>query len=185
MDALRMKLERGRTALLVIDIQERMVAAMDPERLARMQNRSLALIEGAKALELPVIVTEQYPRGLGPTVEAIRAALPEGTTPVEKIDFSCAVEPVMQRLAGREQVLLCGMETHVCVFQTARDLLQRGLVPYLCADALLSRTEEDRQIGLARCRDIGAVVTTVEGALFDLLERAGSPEFKRISAAVK
>ncbi len=185
MDPLRTRLDRAKAALLVVDIQERLTPAMSPERLARVLNRSLALIEGAKALGLPIAVTEQYPKGLGRTHADIARALPEEVKPVEKLDFSCAVPETMQKLSGRSQILICGMETHVCVFQTARDLLERGLVPYLCADAICSRAEEDRAVGLERCRELGAVITTAESALFDLLVRAGSPEFKRISAAVK
>ncbi len=185
MDPLRMKLDPRQAAILVVDIQERMVAAMEPERLARMLNRSRALLEGAKAMDLPVVVTEQYPKGLGPTVPGIASALPQGLRPIEKVEFSCVVPAVREALSKRTQILLCGMETHVCVFQTARDLLLEGKVPYLCADAILSRTEEDRCWGLERARDLGAVITTVEGALFDLLGRAGTPEFKRVSAAVK
>ena len=185
MDPLRMRLDRSKAALLVVDIQERLCQAMPPERLARVLNRSAALIEGAKALGLPVVVTEQYPKGLGPTHAALAGALPPGARPVEKIDFSCAVADVMAQLAGRSQVLMCGMEAHVCVFQTARDLAEKRIVPFLCADAACSRTEEDRAFGIERCREVGAVVTSVEGALFDLLGRAGTPEFKRISAAVK
>jgi nicotinamidase-related amidase len=180
-----MRLDRQKACLLVVDIQEKMCAAMERESLARLVNRTRALIEGAKALELPIIATEQYPKGLGPTIPEVRSSLPEGARPVEKTEFSCAVPGVMRAIGTRQQVLLCGMETHVCVFQTARDLSEMGLVPYLCADALLSRTPEDRQIGLERAREIGAVVTTVEGALFDLLGRAGTPEFKKVSAAVK
>lgn len=185
MDALRFRLDRSKAAVLVVDIQERMVAAMDKEKLARLLNRTRALLEGAKALGLPAVVTEQYPKGLGPTVAEVASALPDGTRAIEKSEFSCAVPAVVEKLSGRPQVLVCGMEAHVCVFQTARDLLERGFVPYLCADALLSRTDEDRHWGLERARDLGAVVTTVEGALFDLLGCAGTPEFKRVSAAVK
>ena len=185
MDPLRTRLDRTEAALLVVDIQERMCAAMDPEKLARMTNRARALIVGAGALGLPVVVTEQYSKGLGPTLEPLRAALPEAARSVEKNQFSCSLPEVLEALCGRRQVLLCGMETHVCVFQTARDFLEKGIVPYLCADALLSRTEEDKRWGLERCRDLGAVVTTAEGALFDLLGCAGTPEFKAVSAAVK
>jgi nicotinamidase-related amidase len=185
MDTIRARLDRTKAAVLLVDIQEKMVAAMDKEKMARLQNRVCALLEGAKALELPVLVTEQYSKGLGPTVAPIVAALPTGTRAIEKMDFSCAVPPVLDRLLGRPQVLLCGMETHVCVFQTARDLLEKGMVPFLCADALLSRTDEDRRYGLERARDLGAVITTVEGALFDLLGKSGTPEFKKVSAAVR
>ena len=185
MNSLRTRLDRTLAAVLVVDIQERMVAAMESALLARMLNRAVALLQGAQALGLPVLVTEQYPKGLGRTIEQIASALPEGAPVIEKIEFSCAVPEVMERLKERRQVLLCGMEAHVCVFQTARDLLEKGWVPYLCADALLSRTAEDRQIGLERARELGAVVTTVECALFDMLGKAGTPEFKRVSAAVR
>ncbi len=185
MDGLRLKLDRDRAALLVVDIQDRLGSAMEPKALERLIRRTRALVEGAKALQLPILVTEQYPKGLGSTLGPIRAALPEDQRYVEKLEFSCAVPDVLKGLTGRPQVLVAGMETHICVFQTVRDLAERKFVPFLCADAVLSRTEEDRAIGLERCREAGAVVTTVEGALFDLLGRAGTPEFKAISAAVK
>ncbi|MFN7130928.1 MAG: isochorismatase family protein [Myxococcales bacterium] len=185
MDPLRLRLDRNKAALLVVDIQDRLCAAMDPKALDRLIRRTRALIEGARALELPILVTEQYPKGLGNTLGPIRAALGDEQKVVEKVEFSCAIPEVVKGLTGRPQVLIAGMETHVCVYQTARDLSERKFVPFLCADAVLSRNEEDRAIGLERCREAGAVVTTVEGALFDLLGRAGTPEFKRVSAAVK
>ena len=180
----RYRLERDKTALLVVDVQERLLAAMEPASRERLVKRTCAAIAGAKALGLPVVATEQYPKGLGPTVPEVKAALGE-VRPVEKVVFSCALDEVMAQLGGREQILLAGMETHVCVFQTARDLAERRLTPYLCSDAVLSRTAEDRQVGLELCREVGAVVTTVEAALFDVLGRAGGPEFKAVSAAVK
>jgi len=179
-----MKLDRGGTALLVIDVQERLCAAMDRDLLDRLMNRTVAAIRGARAMGVPVIATEQYPKGLGPTASLVKAEL-GGEAPVEKIEFSAAVDQVMRRLEGRTQVLVTGMETHVCVFQTVRDLAARGVQPYLCADAALSRTEEDRRVGLDLCREAGAVITTVEAALFDLLGKAGTPEFKAVSNAVR
>jgi nicotinamidase-related amidase len=179
---MRHKIERDRAALLVIDIQERLCAAMQPPALDRMVKRSQAAIAGAKALGLPIVFTEQYPRGLGPTIAPIKASMDKA---IEKVSFSCALDEVFRELKGRDQVLIAGMETHVCVFQTARDLADRKLTPFLLADAVLSRTEEDRQIGLELCRNAGAVVSTVEAALFDLLGRAGTPEFKAVSQAVK
>jgi nicotinamidase-related amidase len=181
----RYKMSRERAALLVIDVQERLCAAMEPKALERVVNRTVAAVQGAKALGLPVVVTEQYPKGLGHTLPAVAAALGGDVRPVEKVSFSCAVDEVFSLLGGRTQVMVTGMETHVCVFQTVRDLAERGLVPYLCADAAISRTEEDRRIGLDLCRESGAVITTVEAALFDLLGKAGTPEFKAVSAAVK
>jgi nicotinamidase-related amidase len=181
----RLRLRRDATALLVIDIQERLCAAMEPAALARMVARSRALIDGAAALGLPAATSEQYPQGLGPTIEPIRVALGERFRPVEKVQFSACLLPILEALGARSHVLVCGMETHVCVFQTVRDLAARGVVPHVCADAVISRTAEDRRVGLELCAAAGGVVTTVEAALFDLLERAGTPEFKRASAAVK
>jgi nicotinamidase-related amidase len=179
-----LKLERQDTAVLLIDVQERLCAAMPAAGLARLVNRARALLEGAKALGLPVAFTEQYPKGLGRTLPELLAVL-EGLAPVEKLRFSATEPAVLSQFAQRKHVLVAGMETHVCVFQTARDLSARGITPVLCADAVLSRTEEDRRVGLQLCQDAGAQVTTVEAALFDLLGEAGTPEFKRISAAVR
>lgn len=178
------RLVADHAALLVVDIQERLCSAMEPEALDRMLKRTGAAIEGAKALQFPTFVTEQYPKGLGPTHALVRERL-GGRKPVEKLEFSGAVPDVLAALEGRKQVLLVGMETHICVFQTARDLVEKGFEVWLCADAVLSRSAEDRRVGLDLCKESGARVTTVESALFDMLVRAGSPEFKAISAAVR
>jgi nicotinamidase-related amidase len=178
------KLLLDHTAVLVVDVQERLCAAMEREALDRMLARTNALVEGARALGLPLLVTEQYPKGLGPTHSLIKLRL-GSFSPVEKLDFSAAVPEVLQALGTRRQVLVAGMETHVCVFQTVRALSEAGYAPHVLADAVLSRTAEDRQVGLELCREAGARLSTVEAALFDLLGRAGSPEFKRVSAAVK
>jgi nicotinamidase-related amidase len=178
------RLQRDQAALLVVDIQERLCTAMEPAALERMLNRANAAIEGARALDVPVIVTEQYPKGLGPTHARVREKL--GDSPaVEKLEFSACVADVAAKLGGRKQVLVVGMETHICVFQTVRDLADKGFTPFLCADAVLSRHPEDRRVGLELCREAGARILTVEAALFDMLGRAGSPEFKKISAAVR
>ncbi|MBN1204811.1 MAG: isochorismatase family protein [Myxococcaceae bacterium] len=178
------RLLSGNAALLVVDIQERLCAAMEKEPLERMLKRAGAAIEGAKALKLPILVTEQYSKGLGPTHAWLRERLGE-LKPVEKLEFSAATPEVLAGLQGRKQLLLVGMETHICVFQTARDLVEKGFEVWLCADAVLSRSAEDRRVGFELCKEIGARVTTVESALFDMLGRAGSPEFKAISAAVR
>ena len=179
-----MKLEPDRAALLVIDIQERLCAAMDRDRLDRLMNRTVAAIRGARALGIPIIATEQYPRGLGPTASLVKAEL-GAEKPVEKIEFSAMVNEVTRRLKGRKQVLVTGMETHVCVFQTVRHLPIYASQAFLCADAVLSRNEVDHRIGIDLCKEAGAVITTVEAALFDLLGKAGTPEFKAISNAVR
>jgi len=171
-------------SLLIIDVQQRLAAAMAPDRLERLVNRTRAAIEGAKALGLPIVVTEQYPRGLGPTLPAIASLIP-GFAPIEKIEFSAWVPGVREKLAPRPNVLVVGMEAHVCVFQTVRALKKAALSPYLARDAVLSRHEADLEVGLGLCADAGAVMTSVEAALFDALGRAGTPEFKAISTAVK
>lgn len=179
-----LRLDPARAALLVIDVQERLVAAMPGPAAERLVARTVAAIKGARALGLPIAVTEQYPKGLGPTVPVVAGAL-EGVRPVEKVEFSAALPAVLTALRNRTQVLVVGMETHVCVYQTVRDLGGRGMSPFLCADAVLSRHETDLRAGVDLCREAGAVVTTVEGALFDLLGRAGTAEFKLVSQAVR
>lgn len=181
---MRFEMKREQAALLIVDIQERLCAAMETKRLDRLTARVSAAIDGARALGLPIIVTEQYPKGLGPTSSAIKLKLGP-FTPVEKIDFSAATPDVLRHLEGRSQILVVGMETHVCVFQTVRALADRGITPMVCADAVASRTEEDREVGLELCRNAGGLITTVEAALFDMLQKAGSPEFKEVSKAVR
>ena len=178
------RLRRDDTAVLLIDIQERLAAAMDPQALQRMLRRCAALVEGARALGLPLAVTEQYPKGLGPTVPSLREKLGE-VRPVEKLRFSALGPDVRRQLGNRPHVVVAGMETHVCVFQTVRDLADAGLRPVLCTDAVLSRFPADREVGVQLAQQAGATLSSVEAVLFDLLGEAGTPEFKRISAAVK
>lgn len=178
------RFKREASALLVIDLQERLAAAMSAEALQRVVNRTVAAIAGAKALGMPVILTEQYPKGLGPTLKAIKDAV-GGVQPIEKLEFSAWLPQVRERLTARPNVLIAGMESHVCVFQTVRDLCAAGLQPYLAVDATLSRTQLDHRTGLQLCAAAGGILTTVETALFDALGRAGGADFKAVSAAVK
>ena len=178
------RLQRADAALLVVDVQEKLAAAMPKAELERMLLRTSALVEGARVLGLPIVFTEQYPKGLGPTVAALKEHL-SGLVPVEKIRFSAVDDRVRAQLRGRRQVLLAGLETHICVYQTVRELAEDGSLPVVCADAVLSRFEVDGRVGLQLAADAGAMVATVETALFDLLGEAGTPEFKRISAAIR
>ncbi len=178
------RFRREAAALLIVDVQERLCAAMRPDALERMLYRTCAAIDGAKALGIPIIVTEQYPKGLGHTVKRVAERI-DGFAPIEKLEFSALVPLVREQLASRPLVLVAGMETHVCVFQTVRDLVDLRLTPYLAVDAVVSRAAADFDAGLALCRDSGAVMTTVETALFDALGKAQGPEFKAVSAAVK
>jgi len=179
-----LRLRRDDTALLVIDVQQKLAAAMSPPLLERMLRRTRALVEGAQALGLPIAFTEQYPKGLGPTVPVLREGL-VGIQPVEKLRFSAVDDRLKARLAGRHHVLVAGMETHVCVFQTARELARRGYVTHVVADAVASRTEENRAAGLSLCERAGAVVTVTEALVFDWLRAAGTEAFKHISKLVR
>ncbi len=182
------RLVRERTALLVVDIQERLCAAMDPQRLDGVRRNTVILLESAKVLGLPILVTEQYPKGIGPTLSDIAAAFPEGQSVIEKVCFSCADSDAFMeslRASGRDQLLLTGMETHVCVFQTARDLARGGFTPFVVEDAVISRTVRNESIGLGLMAQAGATRTSTEAAIFDLLGRAGTPEFKSIAPLIK
>lgn len=176
------------TALLVIDLQERLAAAMEPAAMDRLRLHAAILLEGARALGLPVLLTEQYPRGLGPTLRDLLTLAGESTRPLEKTAFSCCqAEGVLPALeaSGRRSVLITGMETHVCVFQTARDLVERGYRAFVPHDAVLARAPDDHRIGLDLIARAGGVVTTTEAALFDLLGVAGGEAFKIVSRLVR
>jgi nicotinamidase-related amidase len=174
-------LDRDRAALVVVDVQEAFrPAVLDFERIAAEVGR---LVQGARALGLPVVATEQYPKGLGRTVPEVAGHL-EGVEPIEKVCFSAAAAEGFE-LDGRDQVLLCGIESHVCVSQTAHDLLDRGLEVHVARDAVASRTAENRELGLHKMETAGAVLTSVETALFELVGAAGSDEFKQIQRLVK
>ena len=170
-------LARDRAVLVVIDVQE---AFRPYASFAGVAANADKLVRGAHILGVPVIVTEQYPRGLGHT--AVELSL-EGEQPIEKTVFSAARADGFD-LAGRAQALVCGLETHVCVSQTVHDLLGEGIEVHVPADAVGSRHQLDYERGLERMADAGAVPTTVESALFELLERAGTPEFKAVQTLI-
>jgi nicotinamidase-related amidase len=183
---MNLKLERTKAAVVVVDIQSRLTPTMPPDTLASVVKYSRALIGMAKELGLPVLATEQYPKGLGPLIPEVKDILP--SPPLEKVHFSCGADPgfaAALEKTGRRQVIVCGMETHVCVFQTVRDLLSHGYEVHVCADAVSSRTEEHRRVGLELCRQAGAIVTTAETAIFDLLHQAGTAEFRKVAPLVK
>jgi isochorismate hydrolase len=186
----RLQLKRERALLVVIDIQTRLGTAMNPDWFRRMRRNTRILIEGARLLEIPLMVTEQYPKGMGPTVRDIAEVLPEGQPVLEKVHFSCCgADGFMNALqrSKRDQIIVTGMETHVCVFQTVRDLLVRNVVRSVFAveDAMISRTPDNHAIGLRQMADAGAVRTSTEIVIFDLLQKAGTPEFKALSALIK
>ena len=182
----RPKVDRKNAVVVVVDIQERLLPAMRPDELERVFKYSKAMIGAARELGIPVLATEQYPKGLGPMAPAIRELLPE--PPLVKTHFSCGADPAFVealKATGRKQVIIVGMETHVCVFQTARDLADAGYDVYVCADAVTSRFDEHRRVGLQLIERAGALVTTAESVIFDLLHQAGTPEFKKVSQLVR
>jgi nicotinamidase-related amidase len=172
-------------ALGVIDVQGKLARLMH-SRTELFKNLRL-MIQGAQVLGIPILWTEQYPKGLGPTVPEVSELL-STIQPIAKNAFSCCGEPAfmsaLERL-GRRQLLVTGIETHICVHQTALDLLDAGYEVQVIADAVSSRTAENRHIGLEKMRDAGVVITSTETALFELMKVAGGPQFKQISQLVK
>jgi len=181
-------ISKENTSFVVIDVQERLMGAM-PEDITETNLKNMQiLLEAAMILGIPVTVTEQYPKGLGPTIEEIKESVGEGFSPVEKIVFSCARSPEFEsaiKSINRDSVLLCGVETHVCVLQTAIDMVNKGYTVYVPADAVISRRELDWEKGISLIERAGAVVGTTETFLFQLLETAGTDEFKQISRLVR
>ena len=167
------------SSLVLIDIQERLAAVM-PAREAVVRAAGI-LAEAAAQLGIPVLATEQYPRGLGPTVPELTAKLPADAKRMEKTSFSaCGALPL-----ARPQAILAGMEAHVCVLQTALDLLALGLRVYVVADAVASRYPTDREFALRRLEQAGAVLTTAEACVFEWVGGSGHPQFKAVSTLVQ
>jgi nicotinamidase-related amidase len=181
-------LSRSRAALLVIDIQERLAAAMPEAVLAQVLRNTAILIDAAQQLGLPIAVSQQYPKGLGPTVQALESVIPASAHRFDKLEFSAAHGYDKGKSPpglARDQWILCGMETHVCVYQTARALVDRGLFVHVAIDAACSRTKSNFKIGKKLMERAGAVITSTETVVFDLLGRAGTDDFKALSRAIK
>lgn len=180
-----MMLSRSRSVLLVVDVQDRLAPAIHDG--GAVLGRIETLLRAAGRLGVPVAATEQYPRGLGRTVAGISALLDPGAI-VEKIHFSAAEEPgFVERLRGhdRRQVVVAGMEAHVCVLQTALGLATAGFDPFVVADAVGSRTAADKALGLERLRGEGVRIVSTEMVVFEWLHRAGTPEFKDVVNLIK
>jgi nicotinamidase-related amidase len=184
------QLSRTRAALLVVDVQGRLSAAMPPEILVQTLRNTAVLIEAARRMWLPIVVSQQYPRGLGTTLPAIEDALRDAPTlhRFDKLAFSAADTPEFAALApalARDQWIVAGMEAHVCVFQTARSLVERGLQVHVASDAIASRTKANYKIGCGLIERSGAVLTSTEAVVFDLLGSAADVEFKAVSRLIK
>lgn len=179
-------MKRSEAVLVVVDMQEKFVPVID--RFDSVAAGVETLVRGCRILGVPILATEQYPKGLGRTIESLRAAWGGTVSPVEKTAFSCLGEPAFAdawlRL-GRRTVVVAGIEAHVCVYQTVRDFLGRGADVELVADAVSSRSARNREIGIERCLRNGARLASVEMVLFEWLERAGGDAFKEISRLVK
>lgn len=180
-----MRILHEKTASLVIDIQEKLFPHMQ-EKESLLQN-CLRLVEGLQVLGIPVIITQQYTKGLGMTTTPIIEKFPEFSY-IEKIAFSCYDEPlVKEKLYSlkKEYIIICGIEAHVCVLQTCLDLAANGFVPVVAEDCVSSRNLNDKRIAIERIRQEGGIVTTMESILFELTRKAGSDVFKKISGIVK
>jgi len=182
----RFFLDAGSAALVVIDVQEKLCQAMDEKVLRHLVRNAGILLEAAAELQIPVVGTEQYVKGLGELLPALKNRLTEPA--LEKMTFSCCGDPAfvakLQAL-GRRQVIVVGMECHVCVLQTVLELLDAGFNVHLVRDAVMSRRKENWLVGLETARDAGAVITSTEAALFQLLRVAGTDEFKKLSKLVR
>jgi len=173
------------TALVLIDVQGKLAQGMwKKEALFDNLQR---LVKGARTLDIPIVWVEQNPEGLGPTIPELSVLL-DGLKPVSKFSFSCCGAPdfiAALRNTGRKQVLLCGIETHVCVYQTALDLVEMGYETHVVSDCVSSRTPEDRQIGLDKMKELGVAITGAETTLFELLKEASGDRFKAILKIVR
>ena len=180
-----MLISRDHSLLLVVDIQEKLAPAINQGEAVIRNNQRL--LEGARLLELPRFISEQYVKGLGPSIAAIKNVAVDAIF-FEKIHFSCTCQPgVLETLKakGRQQIILTGMETHVCVLQTALGLRGAGFDVFLVADASASRTAESRSIAIERMRDAGVHIVTTEMVLFEWLEQASSNDFRALLPLIK
>jgi nicotinamidase-related amidase len=184
-----MLLARDKSQLLIVDVQDKLLGAISGKE--RVVNRCVRLVRVARTLGIPITISEQYPQGLGPTVETIREAYGNASFIVDKVEFSCLrSEPLRERLhdlrrQGRSQVVIGGIEAHVCVLQTAIDLEAQGFEAFVVADAAGSRSKANRKLALNRLLKSGVDIVDSEMVMFEWLERAGTPEFKELQALIK
>lgn len=178
-----MRISTENTACIVVDYQERILPSIANKE--ELIETSVKLLKGLKILDVPMCITGQYTKGLGLNIKEIHEAA--GTEDYyDKMVFSCAqVEGVQQAIQGKKNIVICGIEAHVCVMQTVLDLLEMGYQPIVIEDCISSRKLNDKKYALKRMRDAGAIITTYEALLFELLQKAGSDTFKQISNLVK
>ncbi|MDF1535731.1 MAG: hydrolase [bacterium] len=181
----KMRIKASGAVLVIVDVQERLAKVMD--RREQVEGAIGVLIRVARLHDIPVVLTQQYTRGLGPTVKSLAGQL-EGVEHVEKIIFSCCGEEPFNKALdglGRKKVILTGMEAHICVYQTALDLIDSGYSLHVPWDAVCSRSDGNRDAALRSMERAGAVITSSETVAFQILGKAGTPEFKEISALLR
>ena len=176
-----MRIEREQAAVLVVDYQEKLVPVMHEKEL--LIRNSQLLLEGLKVLDIPMYITQQYTKGLGMTVEEIVSVIGDDAY-IDKISFS-TFDAVKNQIWDKKFIVVCGIETHICVLQTIIDLKEAGFVPVLVADCVTSRKETDKLYAIERARQEGAIVTTYESLLFELLKEAGTETSKKIQKIIK
>lgn len=179
-------LDAGNSVLVVIDVQEKLCRAMDEKILKHLVANAGILMDAAAELKIPILVTEQYVKGLGETLPELKGRV--AAPALEKMTFSCCGDSAFMekvKSLGKKQVIVVGMECHVCVLQTVIELLDAGFCVHLVRDAVMSRRKENWLVGLETARDAGAVITSTEAALFQLLKIAGTEEFKKLSKLVR
>lgn len=181
-----MLLDKNKSCLIVVDIQERLAPAMFDGGAEAIRNTGI-LMQAAQRMGVPVLVSEQYPRGLGRTVPQLAEYMPAGG-PVEKVEFACpsnaGFASKLDALA-KQQVVIAGMEAHICVLQTALKLRAQGLAVFVAADAVASRKQSSMEHAFARIEDAGGAIITTEMAVFEWLEKAGTDDFKALSKLIQ
>jgi nicotinamidase-related amidase len=183
------RLDPVECAVLVIDVQERLATAVPPAQLAELTRAATVLVDAATRLGARVLATEQYPTGLGGTLAPVAAELSRaGVTPIAKMEFSACDNHEFERALARADAraaIVVGMETHICVFQTVRELAARGVDVFVPIDGVASRRDDHRAAGIELCRAAGATITTMETVVFDWLRRAGTDTFKHLSRRIR
>lgn len=185
-----LELDRRHTGLVLIDAQVKLANAMPAQVLERALRNWLALIECAARMNLPVAVSEQYPQGLGHVMPVLKEGLAKVMPParyLEKLDFSCCEAPLFDQFlsGGCRAWIVCGMECHICVYQTVRSMVKRGHTVHVPADAVLSRQKQNWRTGLHLMEKAGAVVSSTETVLFDLIKRAEGDDWRALSKLIK
>lgn len=178
--------ERERSRLVLIDLQERLLAAMPETDRAEVERNTARLIEAARQLGIPIEVSRQYPKGLGEVSAPLQQALQGAGTVTNKTAFSCCAEDDLHaRLTGGDQIILTGAETHICVTQTALELLEAGVTVFVAEDGVCSRDAGRKRNGLERLRAAGAIITNHESVLFEWLRDAADPQFRELSQLIR